>query len=193
MGWFYSFGIVFNNNTDAELLCNDFKNKKIVLSNHDEVSLDSDVAEHEDNETFEEKLYILRVFIEGLGTSNTNFKLYENPYFYEIRDFFYDYLKKINIDFEFAHYELEAADMLMGSEILEYIIYLFESNYKSYGVRSLEIISEIDKTKFLSKRYIDGMVISLNNFNKLEKFKAEFQPFKENYFWLPIKEFKLSN
>lgn len=193
MGWFYSFGIVFNNQTDAELSCNDFKDKKIVLSNHDEVILDPDISEHEDNETFEEKLYILRVFIEGLGTSNTNLKLYEKPYFFETKDFFYDYLKNLDIDFEFAHYELEAADMLMGSETLEYIIYSFENNYKSDGDRSSEIISEIDETKFLSKKYIDGMVISLSNFNKLERFKDEFQPFKENYFWLPIKEFKLSN
>ncbi|MCS3531554.1 hypothetical protein [Chryseobacterium sp. JUb7] len=178
MGWYYSFGIVFNNQTDAGLSCNDFKNKKIVLSNHDEVSLDPDVSEHEDNGTFEQKLYILRVFIEGLGTGNTNSKLYETPYFYEIRDFFYDYLKNLNIDFEFAHYELEAADMLMGSETLEYIIYLFENNSKS---------------ELLSKKYIDGMVISLDNFNKLEKFKDEFRTFKENYYWLPIKEFKLSN
>jgi hypothetical protein len=178
MGLFYSLGIVFNNQTDAELLCNEFKNKKIVLSNHDEVSLKPDVSEHEDNDTFEEKLYILRVFIEGLGTSNTILKLYEKPYFYEIRDFFYDYLKNLNIYFEFAHYELEAADMLISSETLEYIIYLFE-NYS--------------KSELLSRKYVSGMVISLDNFNKLEKFKDEFQPFKENYYWIPIKEFKLSN
>ena len=177
MGWYYSLGIVFNNQIDAELCCNDFKNRKIVLSNGDEVILEPDVSEHEDNEASEEKLYILRVFIEGLGTSNTNVKLYEEPYFYEVRDFFYNYLKKLNIDFEFAHYELEAADMLMGSQTLEYIIFLFENNSKS---------------QFLSQKYVDGIVISLNNFNKLEKFKSEFQIFKENYYWLPIKEFKFS-
>ena len=63
---------------------------------------------------------------------------------------------------------------------------------ESEGDESASKASGIDKSNFLSKRYIDGIVISGKNYKKLLNYQSEFQIFKPNYYWLSLKEFKFS-
>ena len=129
--------------------------------------------------------------INGLGNVGVDLNLFELSNYYTIRDFFYDYLRNVKVNFEFAHFELEAADYLICAEHMTNDIAFLMKN-SSEGDKNVQKITGIDKYKFLSKRYIDGIVISSKNHSKLGKSQAEFQFFKENYYWLPIKEFKIS-
>lgn len=191
MGLNYSFGITFSDKRDAELCYNDFRNEKNVLSSEKNVNLSSHIYEHADNKILQEKLYVLCVSINGLGNVGLNTSLFEQSNFYTIRDFFYKYLKGIKFDFEFAHFELEAADYLMcAADMTEDIGWLLKN--ESDGDENAAKVSGIDKSNFLSKKYIDGIVVSEKNYKKLSNYLSEFQIFKPNYYWLPVKEFKFS-
>ncbi|AYN00162.1 hypothetical protein [Chryseobacterium sp. 3008163] len=191
MGLNYSFGITFTDNEDAELCRKDFVNQKIILSPEKNVNLGSFVCEHADNKILEEKLYVLSVSIDNLGISCKDLSLFERSNFYTIRDFFYEYLRDMKVGFEFAHFELEAADYLMcATDMTDDIGWLLKN--KSEGDENAAKASGIDKFYFLSKRYIDGIVVSSKKLKKISKYNVEFQPFKPEYYWLPVTEFKLS-
>ncbi len=192
MGLNYSFGITFTNKNEAELCCDGFRNKEIVITAKKNVSLSSHIYEHADNKILKEKLYVLSVSINRLGNVGVDLSLFEKPNFYIIRDFFYEYLRLIKIDFEFAHFELEAADYLMcATDMSDDIGWLLKN--ESDGDDNAATVSGIDKSDFLSKRYIDGIVISGKNYEKLSNCQSEFQIFKPNYYWLPLEEFKFLN
>lgn len=191
MGLNYSFGITFNDKEFAELCCNNFRNQKIVLSPEKNVSLGSHVYEHADNKILQEKLYVSSVSIDGLGNVGLDMSLFEQSNFYTIRNFFYESLKEIKFDFEFAHFELEAADYLMCAvDMTDDIGWLIKNEYE--GDENAAKISGTDKSNFLSKKYIDGIVVSEKNYKKLSNYSSEFQDFKPDYYWLPVKEFKFS-
>ncbi len=192
MGLNYSLGITFNNEKDANFCCSEFQNQKITLPNGNFVKLFPSVSEHADNNKLKEKLYVLYVLVNGLGNVDIDLSLFEISNYYTIRDFFYQYIKNLKVDFEFTHFELEAADYLMCAEdMTDDIAFLIKNS--SEGDENLQKVTGIDKFKFLSKRYIDGIVIHSKNYNKLTtNTQSEFQNFKPNYYWLPIKEFKFS-
>lgn len=191
MGLNYSLGITFNNEEDANFCWNEFQNQEITLLGGNFVKLFPSVSEHADNYKLQEKFYVLCVLINGFGNVGVDLNLFEPSNYYTIRDFFYEYLRSVKVDFEFAHFELEAADYLMCAEdMTDDIAFLMKNS--SEGDENVQKITGIDKYNFLSKRYIDGIVISSKNYSKLGKYQAEFQIFKENYYWLPLKEFKIS-
>lgn len=80
---------------------------------------------------------------------------------------------------------------MFAEDMTDDIAFLIRNS--SEGDENLQKVTGIDKFKFLSKRYIDGIVIHSKNYNKLTtNTQSEFQNFKPNYYWLPIKEFKFS-
>lgn len=191
MGLNYSLGITFINEKDADVCSKEFFNQKIVLPGGNLAELFSYVSEHADNQKMQEKLYVLSVSINGLGNVDIDLRLFETSNFYTIRDFFYQYLRDLKKDFEFAHFELEAADYLMcAEEMTEDIAFLVKN--LSVADEGAQKITGINPSEFLSKRYIDGIIIPFKNYRKLKNAQSEFQIFKPNYYWLPLKEFKFS-
>ena len=191
MGLNYSLRITFTNEEDAEFCSEEFYNQKIVLPDGSLVELFPNVYEHADNRKMTDKLYILSVSINGLGNVGIDLNLFKTSNFYTVRDFFYQYLKDIKMDFKFAHFELEAADYLMCAEdMTDDIAFLMKNS--SVVDENAQKVTGIGTSEFLSKRYIDGFIISLKNYNKLKDGRSEFLIFKPDYFWLPLKEFKFS-
>lgn len=191
MGWYYSLGIVFEN----ENLLNDCKktfSQILKLSNGTEVRMTTEVhkVEYSNN-------VVLQLLPYGLSTDTFNGRdvLFKRPYFYEIRDFLYKQLLNLNINFKTALFELEAGDYLIENDIIEELNIrgiggiTFGYSYVSGGdVNASSISGKHPPEYYIAKRYFDGLILNKKEFYRLRTNQSEFQTFKENYYWIPLKE-----
>lgn len=195
MGWYYSLGIVFEN----ENLVNDCKNKFsqiLKLSNGTEVKMRTEVHKLEYSDDL-----VLQVLPYGLSTDSFEGRdiLFKRPYFYEIRDFLYKQLLNLNKNFKTALFELEAGDYLMGNDIIIEELNVrgigeiaFGYSYGSNGdCNASHLSGKHPPEYYIAKRYVDGLILNKNEFDRLKINQSEFQIFKENYYWIPLKEFKI--
>ncbi|MDR6404610.1 MULTISPECIES: hypothetical protein [Chryseobacterium] len=196
MGWYYSFGIIVENEKIALEYKREFP-QNIILSNSNIVKISSYI-----NKVVDSDHYTIQFSPIGLGTDKAQGRdiLFDKPYFYEIRDFFYKELFSLNINFKIALFELEAGDYLGENVVIEElnakevheIAYGFQ--YISNGDANASNISWKNPPEYyIAKRYLDGLILNKNEFDSLTKNTSEFQLFKENYYWLPIQEFKILN
>ncbi|WP_312388909.1 hypothetical protein [Chryseobacterium sp.] len=197
MGWYYSLGIVFEN----ENLLTDCKNKFphiLKLSNGNNVRIITEISNVEDSDNL-----VFQILPYGLSTDNLVNRniLFTRPYFYEIRNFLYTQLFDLKVNFKIALFDLEAGDLLMQntviSDINEIGIDAFKFGYPNIfniegDVNASSLSGNHPPEYYIPKRYLDGLILHKKEF-ELIKDKSEFQLFKENYYWIPIKEFKLSN
>lgn len=68
----------------------------------------------------------------------------------------------------------------------------FGYSYVSNGDSNASCISGKHSPQYyIAKRYLDGLILNKNEFDHLKINQSEFQIFKENYYWIPLKEFKI--
>ena len=184
MGAFYSLGISFNNIENAENCKSQFEKYNFVLSDNTEMLfrifiLKCDYLINGKNQ------YVCGIFPLGLEIPNLNQKLLKGKYFYEIRNLLYDFIRNLNLDFNFAFYEFEGADFVQDNNPID------EISIYGYG----EIVSGepvgyflglYNPKDFLQKRYLDGLIISNKIWNKDILNINEFETFKEGYLWLKL-------
>jgi len=181
MAFVWSFGIKFNNIEDAEKAKT--KIDKIILSDGTEIGLYNHITYQNGDSSLKE--CTLELMLHNMQLAG-NQKLFSFPYYYEIRDFFYQFLYNLKIDFIMALFEFEGADKIAHEDIVEDInLYGLGEILNSNNCVDLRISDSIYQTK----RILDGLVLSNE---KLEDLKTEyvksFEPFKSGYSWLPIKQ-----
>ncbi|WP_438966717.1 hypothetical protein [Flavobacterium sp.] len=180
MAFVWSFGIKFNGIEDAEKVKSQIDN--IILSDGTEIGIYKHITYENGNLNLTE--CTLELILHNMQVSG-NQKLLSFPYFYEIRDFFYQFLRNLDIDFCEALFEFEGSDRIAHENLIEYI--------NQYGIG--EIVNsdnfadlKVSSTIYQSKRILDGLVLSKENFEKLKNEYSEyFEPFKNGYYWLAIK------
>ena len=183
MGAFYSFGIIFNNQNDAEKCKTVFATYNLQLS--DSTKIESRVFVDECDYAINDlKQYSCSIFPIGLELPGLNPKLVQANYFCEIRNQLYAFLKNLKIEFNYAWFEFEAADIIKDENPLPEI--------KKDGIGEIHggelngYFAGVGDGKHSPKRDLDGFVISESLYESYELAIKEFEPFKSGYFWLPI-------
>ena len=181
MAFVWSFGIKFNNFEDAEKAKSLIE--KVILSDGIEIEMYKGITYEKGD--LSQKECTLELMLHNMQISG-NQKLLSYPFYYEIRDFFYQFLYDLKIDFCMALFEFEGADWIAHQKIIEYI--------NEYGVGEIMnsdnfIDLKVSDTIHQNKRVFDGLVLSNEKLGKLKKEYSElFEPFKSGYYWLPIKK-----
>lgn len=180
MAFVWSFGIKFNCLEDAEKTKS--KINKIILSDKTEIALYKGISYKDGDITLRE--CTLDLMAENMQIAG-NQKLLSFPFFYEIRDTFYQFLLDKEINFTMALFEFEGADRIAHEDII--------NDINQYGLG--EILNsdncvdlKVSDSIYQNKRILDGLVLSKEKLEKLKKEYSElFEPFKTGYYWLPIK------
>lgn len=180
MAFVWSFGIKFNCLEDAENAKSTIN--KIILSDKTQIALYKEISYKDGDTTLKE--CTLDLMAENMELAG-NQKLLSYPFYYEIRDAFYQFLLNIEINYSMALFEFEGADKITHADIIDDI--------NQYGLG--EILNsnncvdlKVSDTIYQSKRILDGLVLSNEELVKLKKEYSElFVPFKSGYSWLPIK------
>lgn len=184
MGAFYSFGIIFSNQNDAEECKIQFSNYIVELSDGTKIKsrIFTEKCDYKINGL---KQYLCGIFPIGLELPGLNPKFVQAKYFYEIRNHLYAFLEKLNLKFSFAWFEFEAADIIKDENPLIEIktngigeIHSGELNGYFNGTH--------DKDGYFPKRDLDGFVISESLYKSSDLKLKEFKTFKSDYFWLPF-------
>ena len=184
MGAFYSFGIIFSNQDDSEKCKYQFSNYGVELSDGTKIEfrIFTDECDYEINGS---KQYSCGIFPIGLELPGLNPKLVKAKYFYEIRNQLYLFLEKLNLEFNFAWFEFEAADIIKDENPLLEI--------KKNGIGETHngelngyFNGTHDNDGYSPKRDLDGFVISESIYKLSELNLEEFKIFKSDYLWLPF-------
>ncbi len=180
MAFIWSFGIKFKNLEDAEAVKSQID--KIPLSDGTEVGLYKSIVYQNGDLSLKE--CTLDLFPHDMQVAG-NQKLLSFPFYYEIRDYFYQFLQNLKIDFDAALFEFEGADRIAHNDVVEDINqYGVGEIYNSNNHADLMVSNSI----YQNKRILDGLVLSKENFEKLkDEYSNFFEPFKHEYYWLPIK------
>lgn len=179
MAFVWSFGIKFNCLEDAEKAKSAINN--IILSDKTEVGLYKGISYKDGDINLNE--CTLDIMAENMQIAG-NQKLLSYPFYYEIRDAYYNFLLNTE-NFTMALFEFEGADRIAHEDII--------NDINQYGLGEILnsdncIDLKVSDTIFQSKRILDGLVLSNENLRKLKKEYSElFEPFKSGYYWLPIK------
>lgn len=191
MGYFYSLAISFDSINDAEECLVEFKKANLLLSDFTVVDCASSIVEscYSDNKL---KQYICNIRPKGMGDAETNKKLFERPYFYEIRDHIYQFLFQLQLPYNYALWEAEATDRILTDDL--------ETDLRRdgigghYGLGKDEVgdpnasyFSGFGSNYYEDKRYLDGVVISESKFPRIRVECPGFEEFKSGYNWLPVK------
>lgn len=130
-----------------------FKEKRLILSNTQEVPLDGFIQKNDHGE------WIVGITPHGMnyGTDTTDVSLLEKPYNIEIKKFFYDCLKDAP-SFEYAAF---------GQEMADYFLVTSTPALCNPSVRPEQL---------------KDFVITNKLWEEL-RMPKEFTPFKEGYFW----------
>lgn len=181
MGAFYSFGITFNTLQDAD-------NCKLLFTNHNLQLSDSTIVSSRiligecEYMLGDKKQFVCAIFPNGLELPNANLKFLQPKYFYEIRNSFYKFLSEIDIEFNFAFFEFEAADFIQDNNpLLEF------KNYENYYAGINEYFDGLyNADDFLQKKYLGGLVIAKPLIESSSLNPDEFDYFKNGYLWIPV-------
>ena len=175
MGYFWSMGISFQNKELAEKCKTEIDS--LVLSDNTLVGLGKYISENKKLQT-----YILQIYPEGMEIAE-NEKLFSYPFFQEIRNQLYNFVLGLKIEYNIAFYEFEAADYLLNDDVIEDIL--------SFGLGEIRMkqsnVLYFDEENYIPKRYLDGLILSNNEYKKIAIRYPEFKPYKDGYVWLPFR------
>lgn len=189
MGYFYSLGISFDTADDAQQCCKALREQNLILSDSTIVDFDIEIQKGTFNNAKQQ--YICGLFPNGMDDWKTNFKLFELPYFYEIRDQLYSFLFNYSFPFNYAHWEAEAADRLIEDVASEFL----ETNSLNqhhgfgkdeFGDPNASYFSKKNSDYYQNKKYWDGLVISKSKIPINSVATSSFLEFKPGYLWLPV-------
>ncbi|WP_291133261.1 hypothetical protein [Flavobacterium sp. UBA7682] len=173
MGYFWSMGISFKNKELAEQCETEIDS--LILSDNTFVGLKKYVEQNEKLQT-----YILGIYPEGMEIAESE-KLFSYPFFQEIRNQLNNIVLNLEIEYNIAFYEFEAADYLLNEDIVEDI-----SNYGLGEIRERDFnVLYFDEEHYIPKRYFDGLILSNDEYKKIAMAYPEFEPYKKGYVWLP--------
>ncbi|MGX7666380.1 hypothetical protein [Flavobacterium pedocola] len=178
MGFYWSMGISFSDKQIAENCQATLK--KINLSDGRIVNLYSNILSQTNFDTQPD--YVLEIFPEEMEIDGNRRNL-EFPFFGEIRDQLFQFIKELKLDFKIAFCECEGADRVTNENIINWI------NEDGIGeIRNREVNDlGFDPRNYIPKRYFDGLILSNNEYKRLKKQHIEFEYFKDGYVWLPIR------
>jgi hypothetical protein len=191
MSYTYSLGISFNTNREAQKCLMEFNNSPLVLSD----SVVIDCATSVVNSCYPRnipKQYICVISPKGMRDSKTNKKLFERPYFYEIRDLFYQFLFQLQLPFNYALWEMEGADRILTDDLATELKRNGIGGHYGLGKDELgdpnaHCFSGFGSSYYQDKRYLDGLVIAESKFPGINIEFPDFEEFKSAYNWLPVK------
>ena len=177
MGWYWSMGISFEEKILAEK-CQE-RLFKLKLSDKREVKLDSHVTLQTDY--YYTPHFVLEIFPEQM-TIDGDRKNLEYPYFIEIKSQLLRFIKELDLKLEIAFFEFEGADRITHENIIK------EINENGIGEIIENDINHLfsDSKDYKPKRYLDGLILSIEQYNLILNKIPEFKNFKDGYFWLPI-------
>jgi hypothetical protein len=179
MAFIWSFGIKFKSIEEAEKAKS--KIDTIILSDGTEVGIHKGITYQNGNLSLKE--CTLDLWLHHMQVAGDQ-KLLSFPYYYEIRDFYYQFLRDLEIDFNMALFEFEGADRIAHNNLIE--------NINEDGIGAILNSDncanlQVSDTIYQSKRILDGLVVSEENLGNLKKeFSGLFVPFKPGYYWLPL-------
>ena len=178
MGFYWSMGISFDEKIIAEYCKANLKN--ITLSDGRIVNLDTYILLQTNFDLKPD--YVVEIFPEEMEIDGNRRNL-EFPFFGEIRDHLFQFIRELKLDFNIAFCECEGADRVTNENIISWI------NDDGIGkIRNREENDmHFDKRNYIPKRYFDGLILSNKEYNRLKVKHNEFECFKDGYMWLPIK------
>ncbi len=178
MGFYWSMGISFSDKQIAENCQANFK--EIILSDGRIVNLNSYILLQTNFDLKPD--YVLEIFPEEMEIDG-NRKNLEFPFFGEIREKLFQFIKKLKLDFNIAFCEFEGADRVTNENIIHWI------NEDGIGEINYKELNDVffDLRSYVPKRYFDGLILSDMEYERLKNQRAEFEYFKKGYVWLPIR------
>ena len=178
MGFYWSMGISFSDKQIAENCQANFK--EIILSDGRIVNLNSYILLQTNFDLKPD--YVLEIFREEKEIDG-NRKNLEFPFFGEIREKLFQFIKKLKLDFNIAFCEFEGADRVTNENIIHWI------NEDGIGEINYKELNDVffDLRNYVPKRYFDGLILSDMEYERLKNQRAEFEYFKKGYVWLPIR------
>jgi hypothetical protein len=177
MGYYWSMGISFDDKPTAENFQAGLE--EINLSDGRSAKLDSHILLQTSFNNLAD--YVVEIFPKEMEIDGERKNL-NYPYFNEIKNQLYRFIRKSEFDFNIAFFEFEGADKVTNENIISWI--------NEFGIGEIQEVEPndnfFDPRNYSPKRYFDGLILSNNEFSKLKPNYAEFKYFKENYVWLPI-------
>ena len=188
MAYSYSLGVVFNTEVQAKNFKIEFEKQKFQLKDSSEIRLHSSLrTTFYDNSANQH--FAIACYVEGMTFPHVNLQLFEAQIFYSIRNLMYDFLLEYSGDFNYALYELEAADRILSEEM--------KPELKAYGIgktysgdANASYCSGNEPKSYYSKRLLDGLIVSESIYPEIQTDFPEFPKFKNGYYWLPIPNYK---
>lgn len=180
MGFYYTMGVNFDFQEDAQKFKTEIEDLPLVLTDGTTVKLHTEIR-HCD---FNENIFNVSIYPAGLQYAVGDQKKCSPVFFYEIRTQLYSFLKNAQPAFSCAFFEFEGADFLLDFEI-DQIIEDGIGKMKT-GDPNAASLGGYEPTDFYSKRFFDGLVLSNAMFKTLNDISG-FEKFNDYYMWLPIK------
>ena len=165
MGFYWSMGISFSDKQIAENCQANFK--EIILSDGRIVNLNSYILLQTNFDLKPD--YVLEIFPEEMEIDG-NRKNLEFPFFGEIREKLFQFIKKLKLDFNIAFCEFEGADRVTNENIIHWI------NEDGIGEINYKELNDVffDLRNYVPKRYFDGLILSDMEYERLKNQRAEF-------------------
>jgi len=189
MSLLYDFALGFTNKEKRDRFKIVFHPTEIELSDNSSVLLRYYNDAYPNNNG-----WFIGVGIEGMEIPRINEKLFETPYYYEIRNFFYRHLLNIGEDFDYAFLGYEAADMFgtwdIRDDLFGFRAYYLGDAPPVNGDSTAQYMSALKPENYYAPcAWYDGLVVSEEIYQLTGKLPA-FVPFKPGYYWKPIGQVK---
>jgi hypothetical protein len=177
MGWYWSMGISFKEKQIAEK-CQE-RLLDIKLSDNRVVQLKSHILLQTDFNLKPD--FVLEIFPERMEIDGDRKNL-EYPYFIEIKIQLLQFIKELDLKFEISFFEFEGADRVTNENIIKWI------NNDGIGDILVKDYNNLysDSKYYTPKRYLDGLILSMEQHDLILNKIPEFINFKDGYVWLPI-------